>query len=354
MERLRIALAEADCNAVVVTNLLSIRWLTGFTGSRGLLVVSDGSATLVTDARYDQQAAAEVDAVGTGVEVVITRDDAAEVAAAVGGRQRVGLEAEHVTWSQQQLIAETWLPDSEIVPTTALVAGLRRRKDAGELARIEAAAGIADMAIELILPRLAEARAEREVALELDSEMRRLGASGPAFETIVAAGSNGSRPHARPSDRVISDGDLVIVDVGAVVDGYHSDMTRTWSVGEADSFQSEIWDTVVAAQAAGVEAVVSGIAANAVDEACRTVIADAGWGENFIHGTGHGVGLEIHEEPWLGARTEGELETGDVITVEPGIYVQGRAGVRIEDTVVVTEDGCRRLTATDKRMALPA
>lgn len=354
LDRLRMVLAPEACGAFIVTNALSIRWLTGFTGSRGILVVDDEDAMLITDARYDEQAASELDEGGVTATVTITRDEGAALAGAISEGTPVGVEADDITWSRVRQMDEAWLPASELIPTRGLVATLRRGKDPGELARIEAAAAITDKAVHAVVPMLAEGATEREVALELDSAIRRLGASGPAFETIVAAGENGSLPHARPTSRAATAEDLVIVDVGAVVDGYHSDMTRTWSVGEPDSFQQEIWATVLEAQAAGVATVAAGVAANAVDAACRDVIDAAGWGDEFIHGTGHGVGLEIHEEPWLGARTEGALEAGDVITVEPGVYVPRRAGVRIEDTVVVTADGCRRLTGTEKQIALPA
>jgi Xaa-Pro aminopeptidase len=351
--RLRTELAGAACDVLLISNLVNIRWLTGFTGSRALLVVSDVGATLVTDARYDEQAGSELAAASVVAEVAITRDEGPVVAAAVAGRTSVGVEADDITWSRLRQVDEEWLPASEIVPTTGLVSRLRRMKDPGELARIEAAATIADAAVEAVAQMLASGCAEREVAFELDSAMRRLGAAGPAFETIVAAGANGSLPHARPTERAVTATDLVIVDLGAVVDGYHSDMTRTWSAGDPDDFQLEIWETVVEAQAAGVAAVREGVAANVVDAACREVIGAAGWGDNFVHGTGHGVGLEIHEVPWLGAQTEGALGAGDVITVEPGIYVPGRAGVRIEDTVVVTAAGCCSLTCTEKAITLP-
>jgi Xaa-Pro aminopeptidase len=352
IDRVRRSLLGTGCEAMIVSDLINIRWLTGFTGSRGLLVIAPTCATLITDARYQQQAAQELNAADVDVEVVITRDEGGAVTSIASGVARVGLEADEITWSRQRQIDEQWLPECEIVPTSGVVAGLRRNKDGGEVSRIEAAAAITDEAVSQVLPMLTIGCTERELALELDSTMRRLGATGPAFETIVAGGPNGSLPHARPTDRRVEADDLVIVDVGAVVDGYHSDMTRTTCAGEPDDFRRGIWQTVIAAQAAGVAAVAPGIAANAVDAACREVIDEAGWGENFIHGTGHGVGLQIHEEPWLGAATEGALVEGDVITVEPGIYIPGRVGVRIEDTVVVTADGCRPLTGTVKQLQL--
>jgi Xaa-Pro aminopeptidase len=178
--------------------------------------------------------------------------------------------------------------------------------------------------------------------------MRRRGASGRSFETIVAAGPNGARPHARPSDRTITEGDLVVVDFGAVVDGYCSDMTRTFAIGKVSPTAQRMVDVVTAAQAAGVEAVADGVSGQAVDAACRTVIDEAGWGDAFLHGTGHGVGLEIHEDPRVSSASTGTLAAGHVVTVEPGVYLPEHGGVRIEDTVVVTDEGCRALTRAPK------
>ena len=178
--------------------------------------------------------------------------------------------------------------------------------------------------------------------------MRELGAADVSFETIVAAGPNGARPHHRPGPRVVEDGDLVVVDFGALVDGYHSDMTRTVAVGEVGAERARMLEVVLAAQQAGVEAVAAGVDAVDVDRACRAVIDDAGWGDAFLHSTGHGVGLDIHEEPRVSARSTATLVAGHVVTVEPGVYLTGLGGVRIEDTVLVTEGGCDRLTLAPK------
>jgi Xaa-Pro aminopeptidase len=188
----------------------------------------------------------------------------------------------------------------------------------------------------------------------LDTTMRRLGAAGVSFETIVASGPNGARPHHRPADRTIVEGDLVVIDFGALVDGYHSDMTRTFSVGEASATQRRMLDVVAEAQAAGVAAVVEGVAASEVDAACRRVIAEAGWEDAFSHGTGHGVGLLIHEDPRVGRQSTAMLTAGHVVTVEPGVYLPDHGGVRIEDTVLVTADGCRTLTLAPKAPTPPA
>jgi Xaa-Pro aminopeptidase len=346
--RLRPVLADAECEALVVTNLTNVRYLTGFTGSAGLLVVTDDDAVLITDGRYETQATEQVGASGAPVAVEITTNEQREVAArTIGARARVGLEAHAVTWAQQRSYGE-WFPSSELVPTEQLVEQLRATKDAGELARIEAAAAIADASLAAIRRRLLDGPTEAEFGLELDTEMRRRGASGSAFETIVASGPNSAKAHHRPSTRRVQPGDFVIIDFGAVVDGYRSDMTRTVVVGEPSERQQRVYDTVAGAQSAGVAAVAAGVAANEVDRACRDYITERGWGERFVHGTGHGVGLDIHEAPWVNTRTTATLHAGHVVTVEPGVYLPDFGGVRVEDTVFVTPSGCRPLTHTAK------
>jgi Xaa-Pro aminopeptidase len=258
-----------------------------------------------------------------------------------------------VSWARQRAFAADWFPEAELIPTEGLVEQLRRAKDAGELARIAEAARIADEALAAVLPVLAGGPTEREFGRVLDFEMRSRGASGPSFETIVAAGPNAAKPHHRPSDRAIGRGELIVVDFGATYDGYRSDMTRTVCVGEpAGAELVRIYEVVAASQAAGVDAVAAGVAAADVDRACRRVIADAGWGDRFVHGTGHGVGLDIHEAPSVASTSAETLQAGQVVTVEPGIYVPDVAGVRIEDTLVVTETGSERLTSAPKALSV--
>ena len=346
--RLRPALDEARCEALIVTNLTNVRYLTGFTGSAGLLVVTDDDAVLITDGRYETQAVEQVRTSGAPVVVEITTTQQREVASrAIASRSRVGLESHSVTWAQQRTYQE-WFSARELVATDLLVEGLRATKDAGELARIEAAAAIADAALSSIRRELLDGPTEAEFGLELDTEMRRLGASGSAFETIIASGPNSARAHHRPSARRVEKGDFVIIDFGAVVDGYRSDMTRTVIIGEPTDEQQRVYDAVAGAQAAGVAAVTGGIAANEVDRACRDFITERGWGDRFVHGTGHGVGLDIHEAPWVNTRTTATLHAGHVVTVEPGVYLPDFGGVRVEDTVFVMPSGCRPLTHTAK------
>lgn len=352
---LRTAMEEAEVDVLLVTELANIRYLTGFTGSAARLVVTADLLTFVTDGRYGQQSEAQLAAAGVEAAIEVAggqgQRDAIEAAVKAAGGTQLGLEASSVTWAAQRSYAE-WFEGSELVPTTGLVEGLRLVKDPGEVARIEAACGIADAALAEVRHRLAEGPTEAEFGLELDSAMRRLGADDLSFETIVAAGPNGARPHHRPSGRKIEQGDLVVIDFGALVDGYHSDMTRTVMVGGWTETQERMFEVVRESQAAGVAAVAAGVETVDVDRACREVIEEAGWGDAFIHSTGHGVGLDIHEAPSVAATAPTELRLGSVVTVEPGVYLPDHGGVRIEDTVLVTSDGCRTLTLATKAPAV--
>src|SRR5581483_6959759 len=352
--RLRAAGLEA-WDALLVTNLVNVRYLTGFSGSAGMLLVRADDAILVTDGRYATQSAEQLAVAGVTAEVEIgpPARQREVLKAAVAGLGRVGLEAGSITWASQRTFAEEWGPSTELVPTNGVVEELRRVKDQGEISRISAAAAIADEALARVKPALAGRPTEADVALALDHEMRRLGASGSSFETIVAAGPNAAKPHARPSSRRIEAGELVVIDFGAVVDGYCSDMTRTVCVGAPATAELErMVDVVAASQAAGVAAVHHGVTGVEVDRACRDVIADAGWADAFVHGTGHGVGLDIHEAPWVGTTSTDTLANGHVVTVEPGVYLPEHGGVRIEDTVVVTDMGCYPLTKSPKDLVI--
>ena len=353
--RLRARLDGAGCDALLVTDLTNIRYLTGFSGSAAMLLVTTDELVFVTDGRYRDQATSQLQEtrVTARVEIGRTSDEQRELLVGpVAAVPRLGLEAEAVTWAQQRKFAGEWFPTTELVATSGLVEDLRRVKDAGEVARIQAACAMADAALAAVRHRLGEGATEAEVALELEWQMRRLGADGPSFDTIVASGPNGAMPHHRAGDRRIAEGDLVVIDFGALVDGYHSDMTRTVMVGEPSETQRRMLATVESSQAAGVAAVRSGVDVSEVDEACRAVLRDVGWEDAFLHGTGHGVGLDIHEAPRVSATAAGTLADGHVVTVEPGVYFPEHGGVRIEDTVVVTAEGCRTLTLAPKDPAL--
>jgi len=358
IERLRSVLAEARsngdrCDALLVTHLTNVRYLSGFTGSAGLLLLLPEEVVFVTDGRYGAQAERQL--AGLDVRIEISADRQREIisGAVRGGMgsalgSALGFEGTTIGWDRHRTYATEWFEGVDLVPTFGLVEDLRIVKDNAEIERIRLAAAIADTALASLRRTLADGPTEEEFGLALDTEMRRLGASGPSFETIVASGPNSAVPHHRPTSRHITDGDLVVLDFGALLDGYCSDMTRTVLVGDGSDAQHHQLDVVLAAQAAGVDRVVAGVDTSDVDAACREVIEAAGWGERFTHGTGHGVGLDIHEAPRV-ARTSGDtLAAGQVVTVEPGVYLTGVGGVRIEDSVVVTADGCVPLTLTPK------
>jgi Xaa-Pro aminopeptidase len=354
--RLRAAFDDAGCDALLVTRMVNIRYLTGFTGSSALLLVRPDDLVFVTDGRYRDQSALELGEAGVDARIRIGRTAGSQkeyLQEEVAGVARLGLEASSVSWAAQRRYDDDWFPDAELVATEGMVEELRKVKDAGEVERMAAAARIADEALARVRHRLAEGPTEEEFALELDFEMRRGGATGPSFETIVASGPNGAKPHHRPSGRRIERGELVVVDFGALVDGYCSDMTRTLCVGEpASATARRMVDVVAESQRAGVEAVRAGAEGKAVDEVCREIIAEAGWADAFLHSTGHGVGLDIHEAPTVSTSSTDTLVAGHVVTVEPGVYLPEHGGVRIEDTRVVTDEGCIILTNATKELAV--
>jgi Xaa-Pro aminopeptidase len=337
-------------DALVVTTLPNVRYLTGFAGSAGVLLVTEDGALLTTDGRYRTQSAEQVTAAGAQVEIAIGNTAAQRQAAVsfLSHLPRVGLEADNVSWSGQRAWSSL-LESTELVPTSNAVEALREVKDAAEIARMERAAAIADAALYEVLPMLSEEVTEELFALELDTAMRRGGAEGAAFETIVAAGENSAKPHHRPGRRRVRKGDPVVVDFGATYEGYRSDMTRTFCVAsEPEGDMARVFAVVGASQAAGAAAVRPGIQAKDVDGVCRGIIAEAGWADYFEHGTGHGVGLDIHEAPTVSQLGTATLAPGFVVTVEPGVYLPGQGGVRVEDTLVVTEEGSRPLTRFTK------
>jgi Xaa-Pro aminopeptidase len=361
LDRLRETLPDAGVDGLLVTAAANIRWLTGFTGSAGLLLVTPQRAVLTSDGRYRTQTEEQLAEAGVAqaVDIVIggVQVQREALVAAWGATANLGLEADDVTWSGQRAWDEALGSDVALVPTRGCVEALRQVKDAGEVARMERAAAIADEALASVVPLLVRAEAESVteafLAAALDHAMRVGGAEDSAFETIVASGPNSAKPHARPGDRQIRSGDPVVIDFGAIYEGYRSDMTRTFCVGgEPDGELARVFSVVAESQRVGVAAVAPGVVTGDVDRACRDVIAEAGWAERFEHGTGHGVGLDIHEAPSVGPGATAILAPGVVATVEPGVYLAGVGGVRIEDTLVVVEDGRRPLTMFPKDVSL--
>jgi Xaa-Pro aminopeptidase len=352
-EKLRAVVRSAGLDAALVTTLLNVRYLTGFTGSNAsLLVPADGPDVLATDGRYTTQAADQA----PDVELLIDRATAPALTAraAAEGARILGVESHDVTVDLFGTLSSA-VGTGELRSLRRAVERQREVKDDEEIALLREACAIADRALAGLIEAggLRPGRTEREVGRDLDARMLDGGAYAPSFETIVAAGPDSAIPHHRPTDRMLKRGDLVKLDFGATYGGYHSDMTRTVVLGEPAAWQREIYELVAAAQAAGRSALVPGAELRGIDAAAREVIAAAGRAEAFGHGLGHGVGLEIHEAPALGPLSVGTLADRVAVTVEPGVYLPGRGGVRIEDTLVV-RDGAdpELLTTTTKDLVV--
>ena len=337
-DRLRQRLRADGLDAMLVTRLVNVRYLSGFTGSNAALLIraDDETPVLATDGRYRTQAGQQA----PDAEIVLERACGPILAgrAAAHGVTRLGFESHVVTVDGFDALAKEAC-DTELVRAAGTVEALREIKDAGEIALLRLACEAADAALAELVAEggIRPGRTEREVGRRLESLMLDHGADGVSFETIVAAGANSAIPHHRPTDAVLAAGDFVKIDFGALVCGYHSDMTRTFVLAPAAQWQLDLYELVADAQRAGREALAPGVALRDVDAASRQVIADAGYAECFTHGLGHGVGLEIHEAPGIGASAAGTLLAGSAVTVEPGVYLPDRGGVRIEDTLVVCE-----------------
>lgn len=356
-ERLEAALEARGLDALLLTDLIDIRWLTGFEGSNAACLCGPGIRLFLTDSRYEEVSRATL----SDWQVEIVRGDwLAGVAAATRlhcGSGSIGFQDDNLTVRAMKKL-EASLADAdqdgpELRPAGGIPKALRRTKDSDEVAAIALAASLADEIYRETLARGLEGRSELDVARFALALMRERGAE-PSFEPIVAAGPNGALPHAMPGERRIAPGDLVVFDMGVELGGVCSDCTRTYAVGEPDVEAVRVYETVLAAQEAGLAAIAAGVEGRAVDAAARKVIDDEGYGPNFGHGLGHGVGLEVHEAPRLSPLSEDTLQVGDVVTVEPGIYLPGRFGVRIEDLVVVTDSGIRNLSGLEKQLTTVA
>ncbi|MEX2561798.1 MAG: Xaa-Pro peptidase family protein [Nitriliruptoraceae bacterium] len=352
-DRVRARLAADGLNALVVTSPANIRYLTGFSGSQGTVIIGDDPSRdrLVTDGRYELRAQRET----SDLAVVISTDVAGVAVETVEATAsaNVGLESEHLTWADARRWQER-LSDAKVasLATSGIVEAARTIKDATEIAAIAAACAMTTEAMKWAFDHLRSGQTEHEICVALERRFIDLGADGIAFPSIVACGINGAVPHHRPTHRQVEQGELVTVDCGAIVDGYHADCTRTVAVGNPSSRMSEMHALVVEAQQAGVDATVAGLVTGDVDAAARSIIDDAGYSSAFVHGTGHGVGLEIHEAPSVTRGSTATLEVGTVITVEPGIYLADVGGVRIEDTLVVTDQGPQTLTDLERQLVV--
>ena len=349
--KLASALAAKRIDDVLITHLTHVRYLSGFSGSNGALLISkDRTAKIATDGRYTTQIAEEV----PDVPATITRKVAEELLGQVVEGHRVGFEADYLSVSQLEQLQAACPADVTLVPVSGAVEEIRLTKDNLELHRLEEAAALATEALEQLVSagELAAGRTERDIAADLEYRMRKLGAERPSFDTIVASGPNSAKPHHGAGERVVQEGELVTIDFGMHRLGFNSDMTRTFAIGQPNDFLREIYEVTLASQKAGVRAAVAGAKLVDVDAACRRVIEEAGFGEYFVHATGHGVGLDVHEAPYASTSGKGELRESMTLTIEPGIYVPGKGGVRIEDTLIITSGVPKVITQYPKELTV--
>ena len=350
LQALTEQVAERELDALLVSNIVNVRWLTGFTGSNAVAVAGPDTRRFVTDFRYLTQAAEQIDAAW---EREVATDLLQRVADGIGEEPlRLGFDDEDLSVRLHGKLADA-LPDNvQLVAAGGIVQGLRAVKDAAEIDAIRAAAQLADAALEEVLTGGLVGRTEREIALEVEIAIRRRGAEGVSFSPIVAAAEHGALPHAEPRDVPIRSNTLVVIDWGARLGGYASDCTRTFATGELDPRDREIYELVLRAQQAALTAIRPGPTGREVDAIARAIIDEGGHGEHFGHGLGHGVGLEVHEGPRLSKQGNDVLAAGNIVTVEPGVYVPGAVGVRIEDLVLVTEDGGEVLSGLPKALRI--
>lgn len=347
VSRLRAGFPEPE--ALLMLDAKNIRYLTGFTGGEGALIAGRTWLVLLVDGRYVTQARGEA----VGAEIVEFRNRVDGIVAVADQRAvvQIGFESPALVVEEYLRLQEK-LPGIVLHPLSGGLQSLRAVKDGGEIDRIREAARIAGEALAAVREMIRPGVRETEIALDLEYRMRRGGAEQASFETIVAAGANAALPHATPGSRMIADGDCVMIDYGAVSGGYHSDETCTYIVGHASARQEEVYGLVREAHDRVLQALRAGVSCGEIDRVARAYLEEAGLGMNFSHGTGHGVGLDVHEAPRLAAGREELLQAGMVVTVEPGVYLPGLWGVRIEDTVLVTDEGCEVLTRTSKDLTI--
>lgn len=343
LEKLREFLEKNRCDGIFIKGDSSIRYFTGFTGGESLLYVDDSRAVIITDSRYTLQ----VQQQAPQCECVEHHHGFYPEAAKLPKGRNLALDGDYFSYTEAGKLAEA-LPD--VHWKNVNLVGLRQIKTPEELRSIRKAVAISDEAFLQLLPHIKAGRRESELAAELEYNMRKLGSTKPSFETIAASGARSALPHGTATEKVVEEGDFLTFDFGATYNGYCSDITRTVVVGKAAPWQKEIYDIVLQANLLGEKTIRPGISGQEVDQTVRNFIAEKGYGPNFGHGLGHGVGLDIHEKPVLNRANTEPLPAGAVVTDEPGIYLPGKGGVRIEDTVLVTETGCEKLTSVPKEL----
>jgi Xaa-Pro aminopeptidase len=347
LQRFRETLADLHLDGMIISTPENRRYLSGFTGSSGVLLISESQAFIITDFRYWEQVALEVGEFELAKQGPDLWRSVMELIEALKW-QKIGFEANNLTFHEYQTLSDSASSGLRFIPTTDLVEKLRWVKEPGEIETLVRATEITDLALQKTLTIIKPGVTEEMIALEFDYQLRAGGAEGSAFTTIVASGERAALPHGAASGKPVANGDLVIIDGGAIYKGYHGDLTRTVVIGKANSRQQEIYQIVLQAQEKALAFLKAGLVGNVVDGVAREFIAGQGYGEYFGHGLGHSVGLNIHERPRLSITEQSVIPAGVVITVEPGIYLPGWGGVRIEDLVVVEENGVRNLTKSPK------
>ncbi len=351
ISKVKKRLKEQKLDAILFTDLINIRYLCGYSGSSGLLLVIDteDAALFFTDFRYKTQAALEV----KDAEIIVPDNgsliDALTKRSELNNIKRIGFE-KSITWAQLDGLKTKMPSHLEWLPIDDSVQTMRASKDSKEIANIKVAIKVAQEALKKTLPSLKPGIIERELAAKLDYQLRLIGAEKPAFDTIVVSGERSALVHGKPSDKAIEKGDFVTIDYGAVVNGYASDITRTFIMGKPSKKQREIYETVYRAQAVAIEAAKPGMNGKELDAVARDIIKKAGYGDYFGHGLGHGLGFAVHDRPRVGALSEDVIPKNAMITIEPGIYIPDFGGVRIEDDVRITKNGCEVLTSLPKRL----
>lgn len=339
-------------DALVITHLTNVRYITGFTGSNGLVLLTKEKMLFITDGRYKLQSTQQLHDGGVDAEICTTSQGEGPfefLEKAISGVMKVGLESTTISWDSATKYINKFV-DTEFIPTVGIVESVRKIKEPSEVDRIRTACRIADDALMQTLPMLKDFPTEKQFARQLDRTMVDLGADGNSFDTIAACGPRGALPHAMPTDMKVQSNQLMVIDFGCMVDGYCSDMTRTISVGEPDDNQIKMYDHVIESQRLGREFVKAGVKISDIDSTCRNYLVEQGVGQYFTHSTGHGVGLDIHEEPWVRSTGDETAAAGHILTVEPGIYIEDVAGVRIEDTLHVSDGGAEVLTCAPKTL----
>lgn len=349
VEKLRKKMQEENLDSFLITSPYNLRYLTNFTGTTGLAVITLEKAFFITDFRYTEQAAAQAQGFEIIKNVGPIFEEVADLVQKEGLRE-LGFEETTVSFLEYSVLEE--IIDAQLIPISGMIEELREIKDEEEIAIIEKACSIADLAYDHILKMIQPGMTEIEVANQLDFYMRSLGASGVSFETIVASGLRSAMPHGVASKKIIEQGDLITIDFGCYYEGYVSDMTRTFAIGDPGEQLKEIYQIVLEAQLAVLEVAKPGVTGKQLDAVARDYITKHGYGEAFGHSTGHGIGLEIHEGPNVSVRAEKQFVPGNIITDEPGIYLPGIGGVRIEDDLLITSDGNRVLSHSPKELII--